>query len=378
MPFEAVIGGIRSIVADVTTRDPQYDLSFDLARKAETETGAFEQTMGGQLIEGIFTDKSADLGEGYVPRGDVHERQVAASRNAAPLVFGHAWTLGRGVGSVIFEDADSLMYRNVSGFIDLIANIVLDPFVLLGKGTATARLLTRDIAAQARRDLGEVTERTLHERESIDIALSAADLARRSEVVSRATLDVANATVRDANLLYADTARSTMATGDAAKIGELNISHDRIADQLDLLASETARPAVREAERLTARRELVSTSDQITETERATALGEVEAATRRGPVQADDEAAVMASIDELENTLGPDGLDAMTAKITADAPDLPGVFTDSVPLVARSRALPGAENGMDAVVRFDQELGPRVMPSIDDWVDDPQRLADSL
>jgi hypothetical protein len=312
MPFEVVIGSIRSTIGNLAGGEEYQQGLGELGE-------VFGQSLGGQYLRGLFTSESADLGEGYIPRGEVHARQIQATRSAAPLVHGHAWTLGRGIGSMIFDDPDSLAYRNLSGVIDLIANISLDPLVFAGKAAQIGRGIRAGAAVAERVSIGRQVTTALDEQKA------------------HATLQAANETVRAATTSFAKSQRA--AAERMARLDEqidIDARLDRVLDSEDLVRAEMAAPP-----------------------RPPTDLGAaVQGATARA---------------------GDEGVDALTASVTTKAPELPGVFTDAIPTAGTERVLPASDNGVDALVAFD-DVAPEVpvLRSVDDPVDNPAALAASI
>ena len=357
IPVEAIQGAIRRTVGIVT--DPEQgeqwreqQLGFDAVFQNPFEGAPtpIEQTTGGQYLAGLYGPESADLGSGWIPRGDVEARAVAAMRNSAPLVFNEHWTLGRGIGQMFYDDPNSLAYRNLSGLIDLTAAIVMDPLIFTGVGAAAGQSIRtgRTFAEAVRAGRGTADEAI--EREAIAISRDTEMALRRAGLVNSATLQAANTVVRDASGAYVQAQRSGVGAYGNQELASIRTHIDQLNDslkdaQLDLASARTK-----------------------SATERARARG-VEGAEEAADLQSEARSAV----DLLSMQLGDDGLDAMMAKVSADSPELPGLFTDSVfiPLKRTEttpNALPGSDGGADSIIMWRSEDAP-VLRSVDDQID---------
>lgn len=92
------------------------------------------QREGGYL--GLLTGKTdVDYGSGFFPGGDVKQDAVQRRRGAAPLVDGHAVTMGRYSAKQVFEPG-SKPYGLMSGLVDATMMLASDPTSWLGGSSA--------------------------------------------------------------------------------------------------------------------------------------------------------------------------------------------------------------------------------------------------
>jgi len=359
IPVEAIQGAIRNTVGMLT--DPEQQQAYDQEHSGlmgqifgnpfnNTQPTPIEQTTGGQYLSGLYGGESADLGSGWIPRGDVEARSIAAMRNAAPLVFNDHWTLGRGVGSMFYDDPNSLAYRNLSGVIDLTAAIVMDPTIFIGVGAAAGQSIRAGQSFAEAVRLGREVGESAITREAITISEGTSEALQRASLINRATMDTATGIVRDSANMYTQAQRRGASTYGNQELGSLRTHVDQLNDTLKDAQLDLA----------SARRQAASERPRARGVE-----GAEEAASFQGEAQE--------AVDLLTMQLGDDGLDAMMAKVSADSPELPGLFTDSVfvPLKGNRKAgtaLPGSDGGADAIVMWNSDQAPRLV-SVDDAVD---------
>lgn len=90
----------------------------------------FEQTdlaqVGKEAGESFRGGRGVDMGSGYFAGGRVHAEHVQAARAAAPLIDGHATTIGRYLGKQVFHPG-SKPYNLLSGLVDASVQIGADP-----------------------------------------------------------------------------------------------------------------------------------------------------------------------------------------------------------------------------------------------------------
>jgi hypothetical protein len=330
MPFEAVYGTLRNVVGGAIEAGAQG--GFEAL--VDPEVDPWEQSLGGQYIRGLIDPNlSSDLGDGWFPAGEVHARQVAAARSAAPLVHGRAWTPGRGVTSLFIEDPDSRTYRNVSGLIDLISNVVLDPLVILG-GSGTA---IRGAQGGARTAAG------LRISETAKAAAAEEALTKPAAwLAPRETIRIAADHVKSATQEFTNAQRANGQYMAVERLGTAEDRYQRIVDAM-ALANDDA---------------LVGVQKVSTRAGRETAVGlsDAEIAER-----------VRSATENLQ-----DGLGALAARVSDEAPDLPGIFTRELP--AQESSLIGTLDGTDAIITSTKSNLSTV--SVDDVIDNLDQYRD--
>lgn len=362
IPVDVVQGAIRNAVARWS--DPETRNDFVNPFNTD-QPDPLEQSTGAQFLAGVFTSESADLGSGWFPAGDVQARAELARREAAPLVFNEYWTLGRGIGSMFFDNPDDLRYQNVSGLIDLVAALALDPTVYTGVGAA--RTVAQRTAQQtaAARAAGEAAAAAQTTREAITLSEQTTQLLQQERRLNAATFAAANDVARSSNHAYAQAQRMAAQSFGAGPSDDIAARIDQIEEQIAATRAEmgTTR-AQRRAEPRKAREE------------RAAAQAEIEEVATR----MDSDMAV--ALDDLTMQLGDDGLDALQAKVLADSPELPGPFTDAVFVPGKRTdpnptALPGAVDGTDAILMWTSEKSP-ALRSVDDPIEDVDSIVNAV
>lgn len=306
MPVEMTIGAIRSAVGEVQTEG--WGGLFNGLE--EDDPAVWEQSLGGQWIRGLIDPNySADLGSGWVPGGEVHARQVAATRDAAPLIGGHAWTIGRGVTSLFIEDTESSAFRNISGFIDLASNVALDPLIWVGAAGAASRAAQAgargaEALSVGQRAAAELGEEALKSPEAW--LISGKDLGAATNYVKQATDDYVKHSQEQGHHLIGQ------------RVAEAEDAVDDAVDRLAFAKSETPHEA--------------SDADWISN--------------------------VTSNLDDEE-------IASIAAQTHRQRPDLPGVFTDAIP--DANSPLVGSMDDLDAIVRVTDDAP--VLKSTDDRVD---------
>lgn len=320
-----------------------------------------QQSTGAQYLAGVYGPQSSDLGTGWFPAGDVQARAEMARRETAPLVFNESWTLGRGVGSMFFDNPDDLRYQNLSGLIDLTAAIVMDPTIYIGVGAATGAAVRTAGRTAAAREAGQAAASAQTTRELITISERTTQLLQQARNINARTFATANDVARSSNQMYAAAQREAAQSFGAGPLDDITARIDEVDEQIAATQAElgTTR-AARKAEPRKAREE------------RATAQAEIEETATR----MDSDMAV--ALDELTMQLGDDGLDALQARVLADSPELPGPFTDAVFVPGKRTdpkptALPGSVDGTDAILMWNSEKAPALRS-----VDDPVENVDAI
>lgn len=85
-------------------------------------------------------------GEGFFISEELMAQQSEAARRTRGMVNGSAYTIGRGVASLTHLPENSIWYTGVSGFLDVITQLVVpDPTKYLVKGAKVASLAARNI-----------------------------------------------------------------------------------------------------------------------------------------------------------------------------------------------------------------------------------------
>lgn len=87
---------------------------------------------------GLLTGKTdVDYGSGFFAGGEVTKEQTRRARATAPLINGHAPTIGR-YAAAQFRDPGTVQYNMVSGLVDAAVAIASDPSGVFGKGVSTS------------------------------------------------------------------------------------------------------------------------------------------------------------------------------------------------------------------------------------------------
>lgn len=316
MPVDMVQGAVRNTVGMFSGID------------TSKQPSPFDQSLGGQYLQGLFTSESADMGEGWVPRGDVAARQEMAKRSAAPLVHGKGWTLGRGIVSTFVDDPDSMLYNNLSGFIDIVGAIAMDPLIFTGVGASSAK------AAQTGRRTAEAT------RIGRTAQAEAGEAALRTPTpwLTGETKGAAADYVKDAMKGAVDAPGRRGAAQVQQRVVEAEQSFDRAADTLQVARSDAS------------------------------------AASRRGVTSEQLTRRMQDRIRRLRNSLGDDVIDTRQRMTAAAAPDIPdGVFTDAIP--ARGATLPAVVDQTEAIVTVGSR---KTLKSVDDRIDLPADISRNL
>jgi len=357
LPVDLIQGAIRNTVGmlqdpeqygGASWTDQMFSNPFNNAQPSP-----LEQSSGGQYLAGLYGPENADLGQGWFPAGDVQARAELARRESAPLVFNEYWTLGRGVGSMFFDNPDDLRYQNLSGFIDLAAAIALDPTIYIGVGAAAGTAARTAARTAAAREAGVAAGEAQTTRELITLSDRTTQLLQQARGINATTFRAANDVARGSNQMYAAAQREAAQSFGSGPLDDLSARIDEMDEQIAATQAELgATREARKAEPQKAREERKAGQQEIEQ--RATKL--------------DSDMAI--ALDDLTMQLGDDGLDALQAKVLADSPELPGPFTDAVFVPGKRTdpnptALPGSVDGTDAILMWNSEKSP-VLRSVDD------------
>jgi hypothetical protein len=137
-PFKATtrvgFAGLRSI----------YDLATVTARNISTGNmdafkdpmNAFKSTTIGALVSDVVDGGGVDTGSGFFidPKSKVGKDQAKAMQ-AYGKIAGDSFTIGRWAAKSMAQDPDTTAYKIMSGTIDAVLNIGLDPTVWIGPGS---------------------------------------------------------------------------------------------------------------------------------------------------------------------------------------------------------------------------------------------------
>ena len=87
---------------------------------------------------GTMTGNSDEAGSGWFMAGTAAEKQAERARQFRGTINGHAWTVGRGAASAVFQPG-SMQYNILSGFLDAAVNIYADPTLYAGEAIKAVR-----------------------------------------------------------------------------------------------------------------------------------------------------------------------------------------------------------------------------------------------
>ncbi len=144
-PYQYGTGLVRStIAASNGSREDLNGNPWAIMQDAALQTNL------GMSLAAVREGVEVDQGEGFFTSrtSDIGRRQAEASRQAL-MVDGHAATLGRGVAHALNLEPDDDAYRHVSGTIDAISLLGLDPTTYAGGGFAKARNAKQSFAPAA-------------------------------------------------------------------------------------------------------------------------------------------------------------------------------------------------------------------------------------
>lgn len=142
-----IAGGDFSLTNIARAADPTL-ASNEISAINQVATGnntsPYLQTDVGQQIKALANNQSASLGNGWLPdpNSPVAKAQAEASRQAAPTIGGHAFTLGRAGASLIFEP-NTVPFNALSGAVDATVAMKADPSALALKSLSDARAASK-------------------------------------------------------------------------------------------------------------------------------------------------------------------------------------------------------------------------------------------
>jgi hypothetical protein len=164
-PYQYVVGGARNFARDVSQGN--VDQLFNDPLNQSHGVNPIDQTSGGIALKKLEEGKKVDLGTGVFPGGQVEQEQAANSRKAF-MVDGHAWTVGRGLASVVTQPGTE-PYNILSGLVDAAAVTKGDPTNAVMGGISGVREARKGFAVgQAAENLDHATglidsiRRTVH------------------------------------------------------------------------------------------------------------------------------------------------------------------------------------------------------------------------
>lgn len=338
-PIEALTGGLRNEAAILTDDAPLLDRATAMAAtlsptalftdtttpSGERLPSPIEQTEGGQLIH-EFTQKGfgVDTGSGWFlgPKTAAFDRAENARLTAYDM-GGYSWTVGRGVAAATGLDQDSLEWNVLSGVLDAGVALFADPTLVGAKVAAPAKAIEAAARAAEAASVGRAGTRAgeavaVAERSAAaDKALAAA----RSELIAHRVARLDNDRMVEATV--SDRFREPLARAHSDALS-------RHADAQDTQAFATRRIRRAGAE--------VTAKNRI----------------RRGTAGADDDFRLGWAANDLRDSLGgEEALDAHTAKLLDEQPDLPGVITDDLQLPAGEHGdptlAPAQVDGVDGI-----------------------------
>ena len=127
--------GLRSIydLATVTARNIS---TGDPARTFTDPMNTFKSTTIGALVSDVVDGGGVDTGSGFFvdPKSKVGKDQAKAMQ-AYGKINGDSFTIGRWAAKSMAQDPDTTAYKIMSGTIDAVLNIGLDPTVWIGPGS---------------------------------------------------------------------------------------------------------------------------------------------------------------------------------------------------------------------------------------------------
>jgi len=127
--------GLRSIydLATVTARNIS---TGDPARTLTDPMNTFKSTTIGALVSDVVDGGGVDTGSGFFidPKSKVGKDQAKAMQ-AYGKIGGDSFTIGRWAAKSMAQDPDTTAYKIISGTIDAVLNVTLDPTVWVGPGS---------------------------------------------------------------------------------------------------------------------------------------------------------------------------------------------------------------------------------------------------
>ena len=127
--------GIRSIY-DLATVSARNISTGDPARTLTDPMNTFKSTLIGSLVTDVLDGKGVDTGNGFFvdPKSKVGKDQAKAMQ-AYGKINGESFTIGRWAAKSMSQDPDTTAYKIMSGAIDAVLNVTLDPTIWVGPGS---------------------------------------------------------------------------------------------------------------------------------------------------------------------------------------------------------------------------------------------------
>lgn len=200
-------------------------------------SNASKAAEGTELYQMLFNDK-VDAGQGFLPSAEIYRAAEKVSE-ASLKINGEGFTAGRAIASQFYNDPDAAAYDNVSGTIDFLAALLLDPTIVLGKAASAAKLA---------RTAGASTKAAASAKEALDLtefsqaALRAKGLAEASAKEAKAVL-TQNYHVR--SRMYADIDNVYMSGKFSTGRNAADIDALRQQTRLDALTEDVTKLSTR-------------------------------------------------------------------------------------------------------------------------------------
>jgi len=138
-PFKATtrvgFAAIRSVY-DLATVSARNISTGDAARTITDPMNTFKSTLIGSLVTDVLDGKGVDTGSGFFidPKSKVGKDQAKAMQ-AYGKINGDSFTIGRWAAKSMAQDPDTTAYKIMSGAIDAVLNVTLDPTIWVGPGS---------------------------------------------------------------------------------------------------------------------------------------------------------------------------------------------------------------------------------------------------
>lgn len=167
-PFKATtrvgFAALRSIY-DVATVSARNISTGDPTRTITNPMNTFKSTTIGALVTDVVDGGGVDTGSGFFidPKSKVGKDQAKAMQ-AYGKINGDSFTIGRWAAKSLAQDPDTTAYKIMSGTIDAVLNIGLDPTIWFGPGSVGKIIQTGKKASElklAAEPFTEATQKTL-------------------------------------------------------------------------------------------------------------------------------------------------------------------------------------------------------------------------